>query len=273
MMKSLLDSLPRYIKFPSVEEENALVVEAKAGDKTAIMQLIRFSGPMIHRRIRLARIGPDQRDDLASCIMMNVMKAIDLFNFDKKARFVNYATFWVRNAIVDFNEQSRLMKFPSTRGRKTLYDACNQLRGLRRKNSSVNFRDHLREIAQKNDVKEEELFAYMSQSYGNYNEPSVGPAQEDEGGIIGSLVDGSSSPEEITSFNRNADILRTALSSLKDREKIIIELRYLNDDQSLEELGNLLNITRERVRQIESKALSALKMNIEKLTKSTGGIL
>jgi RNA polymerase primary sigma factor len=142
-------------------------------------------------------------------------------------------------------------------------EIVNRARRAQRELTQEIGREPLRgEIAERMGASTETVDRIMSAS----REPVSleAPVGEDEGRHLGELIEDTNAerPAEVAAWSQLKDQIGSVLGTLTDRERRIIELRYgLTDDRArtLEEVGVLFHLTRERIRQIESKALSKLR--------------
>lgn len=222
---------------------------------------------------------------------VGLMRAAKRYDHTKGFRFSTYATWWIRQAIGRaVSNHSRLIRIPAR-----LRDRFNQLRGLRREMTQKKGREPtIEELVLGSDLlaPEHKAAIQRAQAAGDPLSPSernqlrraVDKAEDimrlsrgtlsldaplfsgssDSGARLSDLIEDSNTPRPIDAVHRQLlrEKLRSALDSLTARQRLVLEMRYgLNgqDRHTLEEIGHHLGTTRERARQIELRALRALR--------------
>jgi len=188
-----------------------------------------------------------------------LMRAVDKFEHARGFKFSTYATWWIRQAITRaIADQSRTIRVPVH-----MADTINRLRNLTRSFVQSHGREPtLEELAGVANlpVEEAECIWRMSRRPVSLDQP-LGDADE---GTVGEFVSDRSEPDPLRDVNQQAlkSSIGRALEGLSYREREIIRLRFGLADgyaYTLEEVGTIFDVTRERVRQIEAKAVEKLR--------------
>jgi len=200
---------------------------------------------------------------------LGLMKAVDKFDYSKGFKFSTYATWWIRQAITRaIADQARTIRIPVH-----MVETINKITRVQRQLVQELGRDPTpEEISAKLDgsisperLRKIQMIALEPVSL----ETPVG--EEDESHLVDFVEDKLNvSPNEFTTKSLSKDALFNVLGELSEREERVLRLRYGLDDnkpRTLEEVGKEFAVTRERIRQIEAKALKKLRspMRIKKL--------
>jgi RNA polymerase primary sigma factor len=190
---------------------------------------------------------------------LGLIRAAHKFDETKGIKFISYAVWWIRQAILQaLAEQSRIVRVPLNRA-GTLHRigkrAATLLQELGREATHA-------EIAHGMGIREEEVAKTMSISQATLSlDAPMAPGEDNK--LLDYLPDTiNPTPDEQIFVKALTESIEEALSHLKERESKILRLYFGldgNEPMTLEEIGALLGITRERVRQIKEKALSRLR--------------
>ena len=200
---------------------------------------------------------------------VGLMHAVKGFDPTKGYRLISYAVWWIRAYIQNYIIKSwSLVKVGTTQAqRKLFYKLRSTKKELEMGGDTLSSEDY-RELAQKLDVPDEAVIE-MEQRMGSKDlSLDAELTSEKDASHLDFLTGGEANQEELLTKAEEEENVRkgmaVALKTLKDRERYIIEKRVLSDQPlTLEELGTKFNISRERVRQIESAALKKIKDVLE----------
>ncbi len=258
-------SLDQYLKEISVyplidrDEEVRLAKEIRKGEEAGLNKLVRSNLRFV---VSVAKKYQNQGVPLPDLINegnMGLIRAAHKFDETKGIKFISYAVWWIRQAILQaLAEQSRIVRVPLNR--------AGALHRIGRRSSALlqelGREPTVEEIAEELEISREEVERTLaiSQSHLSLDAP-VTPGEDNR--LLDYLPDQySPGPEDEAYRHALRETVEDALSTLKEREAKILSLYFGLDDQepmTLEEIGSLLGITRERVRQIKEKALLRLR--------------
>jgi len=271
---SLAFYLQEIKKFPilSKEEEYMLAKRYQDNDDTEAAHKLVTSHLRLVVKIAMGYRGYGLPvTDLISEGNIGIMQAVKKFDPDKGFRLSTYAMWWIRAQIQEYVLRSwSLVKIGTTAAQKKLFfnlkKLKNQLKSFNENNLSP---ENVREIASRLDVKEAEVIDMDNRLYASDHSLNKQINQEIGSEWQDMLIDEKDTPdvtiENKNEYNFRKDLFLKAMNVLNSREKEIINLRRLSDNpKKLEELSQKFNISRERVRQIEEKALEKLQKEVTK---------
>jgi RNA polymerase primary sigma factor len=257
-LKSYLKEIARYNPLSS-EEEARLAEEIRRGDKKALGKLVKANLRFV---VSVARTYEHQGLPLSELINegnLGLLKAAERYDGRKNFRFISYAVWWIRQAILQaLADGSRLYRVPLTRIR-TLYRVSKTVERLEQKHHRPPCFD---EVAREAGVKAEDIeVAYgASQWPVKLDKPVRGHAGSHYMDLVSDRT--TRPPDRDVLQSSTHGLVLRLLHGLREREREVVRLYYgigENTTFTLEEIGCRLNLTRERVRQIKGEALRRLR--------------
>lgn len=247
------------ISLLTTEEEMDLSIRAADGDEEA-RNVLAESNLRLVVSIAKRYVGRGLLFlDLIQEGNIGLMKAVEKFDFGKGFKFSTYATWWIRQAITRaLADQARTIRVPVH-----MVETINKMARIQRQMTlELNREPSEEELAKKMGISVEKVREVIKISQDPVSlETPIG--EEDDSHLGDFIKDESSlSPEEYATNEILKEEIKSVLSTLQPREKQVLELRFgLIDGTSytLEEVGKRFNVTRERIRQIEAKALRKLR--------------
>jgi RNA polymerase primary sigma factor len=190
---------------------------------------------------------------------IGLMKAVDKFEYKRGYKFSTYATWWIRQAITrSIADQARTIRIPVH-----MIETINKLNRISRQFlQETGMEATPEELAERMDMSEEKVRKVLKIA----KEPisMETPVGDDEDSHLGDFIEDSNleSPIEAATRESLTEVTRDILGSLTLREARVLRMRFgieMNTDHTLEEVGKQFEVTRERIRQIEAKALRKLR--------------
>jgi RNA polymerase primary sigma factor len=190
---------------------------------------------------------------------IGLMKAVDKFEYRRGYKFSTYATWWIRQAITrSIADQARTIRIPVH-----MIETINKLNRIQRKLLQENGKEASpEELAEHMEMPEDKVRRVLKIAKEPISMES--PVGDDEDSHLGDFIEDehAQKPLDETISTGLADSTRDILSSLTPREAKVLRMRFgidMNTDHTLEEVGKQFDVTRERIRQIEAKALRKLR--------------
>jgi RNA polymerase primary sigma factor len=251
------------VKLLTPAEEIALAKRIKKGDEAAREHMIKANLRLV---VKIARDYEGQGLPLLDLINegnIGLMKGVERFDPTKGAKLSTYASWWIKQAIKRaLSNQSKTIRLPD--------HVVDKLANIRR--AEVKLHELLdreptdEELADflRMDVRRVKVYRQASKAPVSLD----APLSEDDSDQVSEIV---ADPNAVAPFERlvketDTALLKEVLAGLTDREKAILAMRFgLNDgvEKTLEEIGKVFGVTRERIRQIESEALKKLRVKME----------
>ncbi|HOW84059.1 MAG TPA: RNA polymerase sigma factor RpoD/SigA [Spirochaetota bacterium] len=247
------------IKLLTREEEDTLARRARDGEEYAKNQLIKANLRFVVSIAKKYQTSGISLLDLINEGNMGLIKAAEKFDPDRGFHFISYAVWWIRQAIIlAISQKASLIRLPLNR----TADIQKIEKVHKKLESKMGREPTASEIAEDLDMDDEEInhlrnitqdYISLDSSFGNSEDTTILSM------IVDSRVD---SPDKQVLDESLSKALSDVLDTLTDSEKQIIQMRYgLNnyEPMSLQQIGDRFNLSKERIRQIEKKAIRRLR--------------
>lgn len=260
-MKNVENTIGLYLedakreKLLTREEEIELTKRLKEGDMEARAELIKSNLRFVITIAKQYKNSGLLLEDLIEEGNLGLIMAADRFEPDKGYHFISYAVYWIRQSILRaINEKSRLIRLPLNKA----MDLVDLERAIHEKYYKTGNIPDVKELSDILDRDPKDILQIMSVSSDYVSLENEYTFEGIKEKLINILEDEKTTGVEASLTNKELiEELKTAMEDLTETERAIIKARYGIDEmrKSLNEVGKLYSCTRERVRQIEKKAL------------------
>lgn len=241
--------------------------DARDGDTGLVVEGERARHHFIEANVRLVQSIANRfsvpvhldRDDIVQDGMIGLEKAVEKFDWRRGYKFSTYATWWIRQAITrSIADQARTIRIPVH-----MIETINKMNRLSRQHlQEFGFEPDASVLAEKMEIPEDKIRKIMKIA----KEPisMETPIGDDDDSHLGDFIEdgANTAPLEAAMQAGLRDVVKDILDSLTPREAKVLRMRFgieMSTDHTLEEVGKQFDVTRERIRQIEAKALRKLK--------------
>ncbi|GIX35000.1 MAG: RNA polymerase sigma factor RpoD [Lysobacteraceae bacterium] len=248
-----------YLALPDIKEINRSMAIGEAKARKAKKEMVEANLRLVISIAKKYTNRGLQFLDLIQEGNIGLMKAVDKFEYRRGYKFSTYATWWIRQAITrSIADQARTIRIPVH-----MIETINKLNRISRQMLQQFGREPTpEELAKEMDMPEDKVRKVMKIA----KEPisMETPIGDDEDSHLGDFIEDTSieSPLETATTTGLMETVREVLAGLTPREAKVLRMRFgidMNTDHTLEEVGKQFDVTRERIRQIEAKALRKLR--------------
>jgi len=239
----------------SREAERELALRAQAGDRDAVRRIIEACLPFVVTIAIEYRRWGIPLEDIIQQGNVGLVRAVGKFDPDKECRLATYAAYWIRAEIREFVVRAyRVVRLGTTKAERRA------LRAYRTTRES-----DPEKLAAVSGLPVERVRTLLPLLQGR--EASLETSKDERAPVIERLAATGPSPEDEAGDHESAELsrvaVRGALCELNEREKLIVHERLMSDEpRTLQELGDKLGVSKERVRQLEQRTLTKLRQRL-----------
>ena len=211
---------------------------------------------------------------------VGLMQAVDKFDLNRDVRFSTYASWWIKAAMQTFILKNwSIVRIGTTAAQKSLFFKLKTIMTKIEKENNTSFNDyHQRKLAEDIGIKFKDIEEMKGRLSGSDQSLNATFSENSELEVQDLLIDERASPEQNAILTKDtktiSKLINEALNKLPEREKKIIGARQLSENTiTLQELGKDLGISKERVRQLENRAFSKLKLSLQKKVNKSDYLL
>ena len=267
LQNNLGDSLSIYFKeidtipLMTRDEEYELAVKAKQGDSLARDRIVKANLRFVVSVAKKYQCGAFELNDLINEGNIGLMIAIDKFDPEKGYHFISYAVWWIRQTILKaIYEKGKMIRLPSNKT-NDIIKIENARKSIKAK---LTEEEELEQVALMLNMTPVHVQEMMMISKDVFSLDSKVGGDENDSNSLGEMLEDTTSvsPEENAIQNDMKEQIDNVLSTLTEKEAEILRYRFgLNGKKamSLKEVGEVFNLTKERIRQIEKKAIKRLQ--------------
>ena len=252
-----IDSIPLMTR----EEEYELAVKAKQGDILARDRIVKANLRFVVSVAKKYQCGAFELNDLINEGNIGLMIAIDKFDPEKGYHFISYAVWWIRQTILKaIYEKGKMIRLPSNKTN----DIIKIEKARKSLKAKLTEEEELEQVALMLNMTPVHVQEMMMISKDVFSLDSKVGGDESDSNSLGEMLEDTTSvsPEENAIQNDMKEQIDNVLSTLTVKEAEILRCRFgLNGKKamSLKEVGEVFNLTKERIRQIEKKAIKRLQ--------------
>lgn len=277
--KANLEYIKTSMNAPLLEKEHELDLARKwhdNQDEKALHELIQsYTRLVVSIATRFRNYGLPM-GDLIQEGNVGLMQAASRFDYTRDLRFSTYASWWIRSAIQDYVLRNwSIVRTGTTAAQKSLFFNFRRLRAqIEKQEEKDTLNDDGRDkIAKELNVKTKDVRDMEARLSSNDQSLNMKVGEDGEDDWQSLLSDNRPNPEHVVigmkDSQTRSEWLRKALGDLCDREQRIIKERHLGHETvTLEELGKELGVSKERIRQLEQRAMTKLKSSMSKFVKN-----
>ena len=249
------------IKNLDIKEEKALALQAKSGNLIAKKTLVQANLKLVLTIARKAiHVSKLPLVDLIQEGNLGLMIAVEKFNPELGYRFSTYATWWIKQAMFKaISEQSYCMKIPVY-----IQETLSKFSKVKAEmEKSYNCQVTNQEVAKKMEIEPEKIDMYLSAYSTTVSiEGNFDANNGSELAVADVIADEHQSVEESIEYEELKQEIKNVIATLKDREQTVIKMRFGLENfakTTLEDIGKMFGVTKECIRQTETRALNKLK--------------
>lgn len=242
----------------SPDDERDLVRRAQEGDEQAVEDILAMHQGLIGFAVRRMRSGGCSREDLEQQAQLGLLHALRVFDTDRDVRFWTYARWWVRAYVHNYVWRNRrIVPLSSTRGHRRVASNLRRIQGRMGEEYGT---ERAAEELGVPAATVERVAAAMTGGDASLDDPDSHLAMASEEPGAEAHID------RARRERLSGELVRAALERLRPRDREIVERRHLAEEpETLAAVGRSLGISRERVRQLDVRALRELRGLVEKM--------